>query len=109
MDGILKRKQYSSRPVRYEYRLTAKGRDLYPVLLALKAWGEKWGGFRPAKERATTIVHTGCGHETGLALLCPSCKKPFGSRDVDTRFGTRYAGERTRRRAAFLARRRLNG
>jgi DNA-binding HxlR family transcriptional regulator len=108
-DGILTRKRYSKRPIRYEYRLTAKGLDLFPVLLAPKAWGEKWSGFRPAEERSTTIVHTGCGHETGLELLCPSCKKPFGARDVEARFGARFTVERTRRRAAFLARRRVTG
>lgn len=108
IDGILIRKQYSKRPVRYEYRLTAKGRDLYPVLLALKAWGEKWGGYRPGEERCTKIVHTRCGHETGLRLLCPFCKEPFGPRDVETTFGTKFTAERARRRAAFLSPRRVS-
>ena len=40
-NGILKREPYEERPPRYEYRLTAKGRDLYPVLLALMSWGDK--------------------------------------------------------------------
>ncbi len=39
---ILKRVPYRDRQERYEYRLTEKGRDLYPVLLALVAWGDKW-------------------------------------------------------------------
>jgi len=108
LHGILIRKQYSKRPVRYEYRLTAKGRDLYPVLLALKAWGEKWGGYRPSEERCTKIVHTQCGHETGLQLLCPSCKEPFGPHDVQTTFGTKFTAERAQRRATFLSRRRVS-
>src|SRR5512144_1598110 len=41
-DGILERQRYSERPERYEYRLTEKGRDLYPVLVALLRWGDRW-------------------------------------------------------------------
>ena len=39
--GILSREPYQDRPLRHEYRLTAKGRDLYPVMLSLLAWGDK--------------------------------------------------------------------
>ena len=38
-EGILDRVQYQDHPARYEYRLTAKGADLYPVLVSLMAWG----------------------------------------------------------------------
>jgi DNA-binding HxlR family transcriptional regulator len=37
--GVLERREYQSRPRRYEYHLTASGRDLLPVLEALLAWG----------------------------------------------------------------------
>ncbi|GLK80111.1 winged helix-turn-helix transcriptional regulator [Methylopila turkensis] len=40
-EGILARCAYSSRPNRYEYLLTDKGRDLRPVLVALLAWGNR--------------------------------------------------------------------
>ena len=40
--GVLKKVAYQDKPARYEYRLTEMGRDLYPVLLALTAWGDKW-------------------------------------------------------------------
>src|SRR6266498_726763 len=39
--GLLQRRQYSERPPRYEYVLTARGRDFRPVLVALLAWGNK--------------------------------------------------------------------
>lgn len=39
--GLLDKQPYSTRPVRYEYKLTAKGRDLSPVLLTLLAWGNQ--------------------------------------------------------------------
>lgn len=36
--GVLRREPYSGRPARYEYRLTERGKDLYPVLLSLIDW-----------------------------------------------------------------------
>lgn len=39
--GVLEKSAYQQRPKRYDYRLTQKGRDLGPVLLSLKAWGER--------------------------------------------------------------------
>ena len=39
--GLLERRRYSERPPRYEYVVTARGRDFRPVLIALLAWGNK--------------------------------------------------------------------
>lgn len=41
-DGILERRRYSARPVRYEYSLTEKGVDLMPVVVTLTVWGKRW-------------------------------------------------------------------
>lgn len=41
---VVERVAYQERPLRYEYRLTDKGRDLAPVLRAMAAWGEKHRG-----------------------------------------------------------------
>src|SRR5262245_9027633 len=38
--GVLERVRYQERPSRYEYRLTEKGRDLYPVIVSLVRWGD---------------------------------------------------------------------
>ncbi len=40
--GILEKRPYSERPRRYEYRLTQKGRELMPVMVALMIWGNRW-------------------------------------------------------------------
>src|SRR4051794_28440079 len=40
--GILERRRYSERPPRDEYRLTEKGIELWPVIMALARWGGKW-------------------------------------------------------------------
>ena len=41
-DGVIDRTPYQDRPVRYEYRLTEKGRALWPVLAAMWAYGSEW-------------------------------------------------------------------
>jgi DNA-binding HxlR family transcriptional regulator len=40
--GILERKVYPEIPVRIEYELTEKGKDLRPVIESIHAWGQKW-------------------------------------------------------------------
>jgi DNA-binding HxlR family transcriptional regulator len=44
-NGIVKKHRYQARPARYEYRLTSKGIDLWPLMIALKHWGDRWGGW----------------------------------------------------------------
>ena len=40
--GLVERRPYQDKPPRDEYRLTAKGRDLWMVTLALREWGDRW-------------------------------------------------------------------
>jgi len=97
-DGVVARHRYSERPPRYEYRLTSKGLDLYPLMLSLKSWGEQWGGFQPGDEPALVITHRQCRHGTGLKLVCPSCDEPFGPRDAKVSLGKNFMAERQARR-----------
>ncbi|WP_131738415.1 winged helix-turn-helix transcriptional regulator [Actinomadura roseirufa] len=80
-DGLLLRELYSRRPDRYEYRLTEKGRDLVPVLLALTAWGDRWeaGDAGPP----LTVRHRACGHDTQAAVTCRSCHGELTSDEVE--------------------------
>ena len=41
-EGVLEKQAYETRPPRYEYRLTPKGRGLFPVLITLMTWGQRW-------------------------------------------------------------------
>ena len=43
-NGVLERRIYQNNPPRARYHLTEKGQALAPVVGALRAWGEKWGG-----------------------------------------------------------------
>lgn len=48
-EGVIERRVHADTPVRIEYRLTAKGLALAPVVRALSAWAEKWVGVPEAK------------------------------------------------------------
>src|SRR5215470_8885923 len=45
--GVIRRVPYSEHPPRYEYELTPAGEELWPVLTALRAWGDKWAVDSP--------------------------------------------------------------
>ncbi len=77
--GVLERRQYQDRPPRCEYRLTEKGRDLYPVLIAMLTWGDKWtaGEAGPPLK----LVHS-CGHEPSATLVCSHCGEKLEARQV---------------------------
>jgi DNA-binding HxlR family transcriptional regulator len=80
-DGVLERRQYSERPDRFEYRLTEKGRDLYPVVVSLLRWGDRWmtGKAGPPVE----LKHRACGHTMYPELACPHCGEWLGARDME--------------------------
>lgn len=69
--GVLRKVLYEERPPRYEYRLTDKGRDLLPVLLAMVTWGDRWAagdGDAPVR-----LTHARCGNETHAIAACDHC------------------------------------
>src|SRR3954470_10975118 len=50
----LERRPYSEHPPRHEYHLTEAGRELFPVMLALSQWGDRWAVDSPAVTRRHT-------------------------------------------------------
>jgi DNA-binding HxlR family transcriptional regulator len=79
-EGILERRCYCERPVRYEYRLTAKGVELWPVLMHLLQWGDR---HYPEEQGVPVLVeHRGCGGSPDEHLLCGACGAALGPRDV---------------------------
>lgn len=77
-EGILDRMLYQDSPPRHEYRLTTKGADLYPVLVAVMAWGDKYENDIPP----VRLFHRDCGHAAEPRLTCAHCAKPVGWRDM---------------------------
>jgi len=43
-NGVLNKHDVGEHGVRYEYRLTDKGRDLFTVITALRQWSDRWNG-----------------------------------------------------------------
>ncbi|CAL9522460.1 putative HTH-type transcriptional regulator [Actinosynnema sp. ALI-1.44] len=81
--GVLDRVRYQDRPPRHEYRLTAKGRELMPVLLALMEWGDRHLG----DESGPPVVaeHAGCGGAVDVRLTCRECHGSVAPAEVVTR------------------------
>jgi hypothetical protein len=77
--GVVQRVPYCEHPVRYDYRLTDKGRDLWPVLTAMRQWGDRW----EAPEGAPLeLVHAGCGHVAHVVGACSECGEQVSRRDM---------------------------
>jgi DNA-binding HxlR family transcriptional regulator len=101
-DGLVKRHVYNKRPLRHEYHLTGKGEAFYPVLLALRAWGETW--LKSPKEgRAVSFTHLACGKPAGLGPVCESCGKTLRREDMIAKQAPKYQRERQARWEAFKA------
>ncbi|GLZ49411.1 transcriptional regulator [Actinomycetospora sp. NBRC 106375] len=77
-EGVLERVLYQDAPPRHEYRLTAKGADLYPVLVALMTWGDTYENDVPP----VRLVHRGCGHAAAPRLTCGHCAEPLTWREM---------------------------
>ena len=71
--GILERRQYSEHPARSEYHLTDAGRDLYPVILTLMRWGDR---YLAGDDGPPLVLEHQCGHRLGAQLVCESCGEP---------------------------------
>ena len=76
--GVLETRRYQDHPPRHEYVLTEKGRDLFDVLIALLAWGQRWGDAVDPQ----VLIHADCGHETRLVATCSECGEVLNRRNV---------------------------
>ncbi|MBC3205764.1 helix-turn-helix transcriptional regulator [Pseudomonas sp. SWRI111] len=99
-DGLVERRLYNERPKRYEYHLTAKGQAFYPVIMALRAWGETWCKA-PEEGLAVVLTHKRCNHAAGLGPLCEHCGEPLRREDLSSHPQEAYAAERQARHEAF--------
>jgi DNA-binding HxlR family transcriptional regulator len=77
--GVLERIPYSEHPPRYDYKLTQKGKDLWPVLTAMRQWGDQYAApSGPPIE----LVHRSCGQTTHAELTCAWCKERLTYRNI---------------------------
>src|SRR3954454_5602645 len=96
--GIFERRPYAEHAARElnEYRLTAKGRALFPVYTALMQWGNEWTDL-PAPP--VELLHKPCGHRTTVRVVCSEC-----GQDIDV-----HATEPVVGRGLVMHRRRFSG
>jgi DNA-binding HxlR family transcriptional regulator len=80
--GIFERRPYGTSTARElsEYRLTAKGRALFPVYVSLMQWGNEWTGL-PAPP--VDLLHKPCGHRVQPRVVCPDCGADIDARDTE--------------------------
>jgi DNA-binding HxlR family transcriptional regulator len=78
--GVLRRVPYQDNPPRYDYRLTAKGRDLWTVATAMRQWGDRWAAPQGPPVEA---VHRPCGHRATTVPTCSACGEPVDPADLE--------------------------
>lgn len=68
---VIDRTAYQDNPVRHDYALTEKGRDLAMVLVAIQAFGDKW----IFAEAGPPLLwrHLGCGEVSSVVACCAHC------------------------------------
>jgi DNA-binding HxlR family transcriptional regulator len=89
--GVLVKSAYQQRPLREEYRLTEKGHDLYPAVLALVNWGDRH--MSDDIGQPIRHVHKTCGHEVHGVLVCSDCGEPLRARDMSLREAPEMEGK----------------
>ncbi|NID15998.1 winged helix-turn-helix transcriptional regulator [Luteibacter yeojuensis] len=78
--GIMERFPLENRANTDGYRLTRKGEDLYPLLVTLKQWGDRW--VAPNGKPTTRLVTADSGHVIQKITVHGPDGKPLSFRDV---------------------------
>lgn len=78
--GVFQRELYGNHQNRYEYKLTEKGLDLYPIIVSMIRWGDRWmsGPDGPPLR----LIHRTCGATLVPTLKCDCCGAEIQARDV---------------------------
>jgi DNA-binding HxlR family transcriptional regulator len=98
--GILERRRYSDRPPRHAYRLTDKGLDLWPVVVALMKWGDR---HVYSEGPPVVLEHRDCGGELDDRRICARCGAAVDVRQVRARPGPGATPEALERHPALSA------
>ena len=83
--GLLERRRYQERPERFEYRLTDRGLDLWPAIVALMQWGDRH--LAEGDGPPLVLEHRGCGGPVTDRRTCAHCGADLGVRDVHVTAG----------------------
>jgi DNA-binding HxlR family transcriptional regulator len=83
--GVLRRVPYQARPKRYEYILTQKGLDLYPIVMSIVHWGDVH--MVDERGRPRLYEHKVCGKMFDPVMTCSGCGKPLSAKEVHVHDG----------------------
>ena len=83
-NGMFERVRYRTDPDWYEYRLTERALDVYPVIVGLMRWAERHLATE-ADANALELIHRSCGKPAEPYLACSHCHQPLTGRDIDAR------------------------
>ena len=78
--GILERRPYDEARGRFDYVLTDKGRALWPVMTALRQWGDEW--ILGEGNEPVLLMHRDCGHTMTAHMTCGACGERLEARSV---------------------------
>lgn len=90
-NGVIERRAYQSDPLRHEYVLTPKGSDLFGVIMAINAWGDRW--LAGEAGAPVTLRHTTCGHDLRPEVVCQECQQPVRRGDVTAHLGPGFPAQ----------------
>jgi len=90
-EGILDKVLYDEKRSRYEYRLTQKGLDLYPVLMTIVQWGDKWACDDDGAP--INFIHESCGHVTHPKCVCDVCNEEINAKLLIPEVGSGIANK----------------
>jgi DNA-binding HxlR family transcriptional regulator len=100
-EGVLEKVAYQERPERFEYRLTEKGLDLWPVLVTLMQFGDRY--YAPAGP-PIVLTHRDCGGTVDEHRICAQCGARLGPKDVRAHQGSGALSPEAPAPASALAR-----
>lgn len=83
--GIVKKAPYGEHRKRYEYYLTEKGLDLFPILMAMIEWGDRWESDEDGVP--LTVHHKACGHRVTTRVKCDHCDQDIDPFSVEIKAG----------------------
>ena len=77
-NGVLTKHLYSGHSNRFEYHLSDKGIDLYPIIVLMMRWGDRWLTDEPGE---VSLTHS-CGTTDSVALRCDGCNDAIDARSM---------------------------
>ncbi len=85
---VVSKRQVVADGRRFDYVLTQRGRELFPLVMGLMAWGDK---YTPGDKGPLVLLrHTACGKRTKPGLRCSACGEAIEPMNLQTEFNPRY-------------------